>query len=129
MPGNNFNQRYQVHRPDDVCRTIIGGGVKVDSMQETNRRCLSSREKKRTRFWCLRGGRSEYGKQIRKKYEAGEINARWSEIKQYDPRTDGLCNTITTVQKDCEILVCSTKRKRSRASDIPEERPTNKTEV
>lgn len=90
---------------------------------------LIIKRKEKNSILVPEGGRSEYGKQIRKKYEAGEINARWSEIKQYDPRTDGLCNTITTVQKDCEILVCSTKRKRSRASDIPEERPTNKTEV
>lgn len=26
LPGNNFNQRGTVHRPDEVCRTIIGGG-------------------------------------------------------------------------------------------------------
>ena len=26
LPGNNFNQRGIVHRPDEICRTIIRGG-------------------------------------------------------------------------------------------------------
>lgn len=26
LPGNNFNQRGVVHRFDEVCRTVIGGG-------------------------------------------------------------------------------------------------------
>ena len=43
MDGNNFNQRGLVHNSqEDLCRTIIGGGVDaVDIMLETNRKCLS----------------------------------------------------------------------------------------
>lgn len=26
LPGNNFNQCCLVHHPDEICRTIIGGG-------------------------------------------------------------------------------------------------------
>lgn len=39
LPGNNFNQRCLVHHPDEICRTIIGGGGgTVDTMLATNRK-------------------------------------------------------------------------------------------
>lgn len=39
LPGNNFNQCGVVHRLDEVCRTIIGGGGGlVATTRETNRR-------------------------------------------------------------------------------------------
>ena len=44
--------------------------------------------------------RTEYGKEIRKKYEAHEIDAKRSNIQRLEPRKDGLSNCITTVQKD-----------------------------
>ena len=52
--------------------------------------------------------RTEYGKEIRKAYEAGEITAPRSSMQCYEPRTDGICNTLTTVQKDnlCVGKVC-----------------------
>lgn len=53
---------------------------------------------------ALRMVRTEKGKQLRKAYEAHEIRHGYNEYKQAEPRTDGLCNTITTVQKDNRIL-------------------------
>lgn len=44
--------------------------------------------------------RTEYGKSIRKEYEAGNINLQRKEIQTLQPRTDGKTNTLTTVQKD-----------------------------
>lgn len=44
--------------------------------------------------------RTEYGKMIRKDYEAGNIKESRHNMTELSPRTDGICNTITTVQKD-----------------------------
>ena len=44
--------------------------------------------------------RTEYGKQIRKDYEMGKMKEQRKNIQQLEPRTDGISNTITTVQKD-----------------------------
>lgn len=53
---------------------------------------------------ALRSARNEYGKEIRKQYEAGEITAKRSEMKTPEPRTDGISNTLTTVLKDNLII-------------------------
>ena len=44
--------------------------------------------------------RTEYGKAMRKDYEAGNIQESRHKMTQLEPRTDGVSNTITTVQKD-----------------------------
>lgn len=44
--------------------------------------------------------RTEYGKAMRKDYEAGNIQENRHNMTQLEPRTDGVSNTITTVQKD-----------------------------
>jgi site-specific DNA-cytosine methylase len=48
--------------------------------------------------------RTEYGKKIRKQYESGGVQEKRANIQRLEPRTDGICNTITTVQKDNLIL-------------------------
>lgn len=48
----------------------------------------------------LRAERTEYGKEIRKQYEAGEIDEKIGNMREMKPRTDGIANTITTVLKD-----------------------------
>jgi len=48
--------------------------------------------------------RTEYGKQVRKAYEAGEITEQRKNIQQLEPRTDGKTNSITTVQKDNLVM-------------------------
>ena len=48
--------------------------------------------------------RTEYGKQIRKAYEAGEIKESRHNMTELEPRSDGLSNTITTVQKDNMLM-------------------------
>lgn len=44
--------------------------------------------------------RTEYGKQIRKQYENHEVTELRKNIQQLEPRTDGVSNTLTGVQKD-----------------------------
>lgn len=57
---------------------------------------------------CLTPRRTEDGKQIRKKYEAGEVSERRKNIQQLEPRTDSKTNCLTTVHKDNLIVVSGT---------------------
>lgn len=54
---------------------------------------------------ALKYQRTEYAKKIRKDYEAGRVKERRCNMREYTLRTDGLCNTITTVTKDNYIAV------------------------
>ena len=64
--------------------------------------CVSQRGRESL---CLSPKRTEYGKQIRKYYEAGIITEQRKNIQQLEPRFDGKTNTITTVHKDNLILL------------------------
>ena len=48
--------------------------------------------------------RNEYGKSVRKAYEAGEVEESRHNMTDLMPRKDGICNTITSVQKDCLLI-------------------------
>lgn len=61
---------------------------------------------------ALKYQRTEYAKKIRKDYEAGKIKERRCNMREWTLRTDGICNTITTVQKDCYIAVGAAMRGR-----------------
>lgn len=52
----------------------------------------------------LRPERTEYGKAIRKQYEAGEVEESRHNMTELHPREDGISNTLTTVQKDNLVL-------------------------
>ena len=54
---------------------------------------------------ALRSVRTEYGKEVRKQYESGELDGKWSEMKKLEPREDGISNTLSTIQKDNYVLV------------------------
>lgn len=63
--------------------------------------------------------RTEYGKSIRKAYESGKIKESRHNMTELEPRTDGISNTITTVQKDNllierqhDLAMMETKEKR-----------------
>lgn len=68
--------------------------------------CLTSVEKDNLlpESVCLTPRRTEYGKAIRRQYEAGEIQESRHNMTELVPRTDGKSNTLTTVQKDNLIL-------------------------
>ena len=65
---------------------------------------------------ALRMVRTEEGKRLRKAYEAHEVHHGYNEHREAEPRTDGNCNTISTVQKDNYLLeaksVCCAERGR-----------------
>lgn len=61
---------------------------------------------------ALKYQRTEYAKKIRKDYEADKIQERRCNMREYTLRTDGLCNTITTVTKDNYIAVGAAMRGR-----------------
>jgi site-specific DNA-cytosine methylase len=70
----------------------------------------------------LRMVRTEEGKALRKAYESGEIHHGFNEHRTAEPRTDGVSNAITTVQKDnliCETIPCAM---RGRNPDNPSDR-------
>jgi DNA (cytosine-5)-methyltransferase 1 len=52
----------------------------------------------------LRAERTDYGKAIRKQYEAGEIEEKIGNMREMRPRTDGVSNTITTLLKDNYVI-------------------------
>lgn len=53
----------------------------------------------------LRNVRSDYGKEIRKDYEAGNIKISRHEFLESEVRDDGVVNTLSTVQKDNQLAV------------------------
>lgn len=86
------------------CLTVSG---QVKGNLSTDYICVAMRERESA---CLTPRRTEYGKQIRKKYEAGEVSERRKNIQQLEPRTDSKTNCLTTVQKDNLIVVPGTVR-------------------
>lgn len=54
---------------------------------------------------ALRNVRSDYGKEIRKDYEAGNIKISRHEFLESEVRDDGVVNTLLTVQKDNQLAV------------------------
>ena len=52
----------------------------------------------------LRAERTEYGKAIRKQYEAGEVDEKIGNMREMKPRTDGVANTLTTLLKDNYVV-------------------------
>lgn len=44
--------------------------------------------------------RTEFGKQIRKQYEAHQVDMSRHDMTQLEPREDGISNTLTSAQKD-----------------------------
>ena len=49
--------------------------------------------------------RNEYGKSVRREYESGELRESRHKMADLELRTDGVSNTITTVQKDNLLCV------------------------
>ena len=64
----------------------------------------------RGREACLTPKRTEYGKTIRKDYEAGRIEEKRRNIQRLEPRSDGKTNCLTSVQKDNMVVISGTIR-------------------
>lgn len=66
--------------------------------------------------------RTEFGKQIRKQYEAHQVDMSRHDMTQLEPREDGISNTITTVQKDNLLAEPKIIAMRGRNPENPSER-------
>lgn len=99
--GGNF--AGQVFDKDGLSPTLtdMQGGGRQPHIVEIQRIICAMRGRETT---CLHPKRTEYGKEIRKAYENHEIEEQRKNMQQLEPRTDGLTNTITTVQKDNLVL-------------------------
>ena len=75
------------------------------NMQGTSN-CLTSVQKDNLvmESQVLTPKRTEYGKQIRKAYEGGQIQESRHNMTELEPRKDNVSNTLTTVQKDNLLL-------------------------
>lgn len=69
-------------------------------------------------MYCLKYQRTEYAKKIRKDYELGKIKKRRCNMREYTFRSDGCCNTLTTVTKDNYIAVGAAMRGRYENGNI-----------
>ena len=87
---------------DRTAGTHLEQRLEMNTQGETN--CLTTVSKDNLVMSCLTPRRTEYGKQIRKQYEAGEIREQRKNIQQLEPREDGKTGTLTTVQKDNMIM-------------------------
>lgn len=68
--------------------------------------------------------RTDYGKEIRSAYEAGEVSAMRKEISSLEPRGDDKTNCLTGVQKDNLICVAMRGRNPENPSDRTTGAPT-----
>ena len=69
-------------------------------------------------FYILRYERTEYAKRIRKDYESKRIKERRCNMRKWGIRHDGLCNTLSTVQKDNYLLEVTYKDDKDMNKDI-----------
>ena len=55
--------------------------------------------------------RTDFGKAVRKQYEAGKLKISRHKMTEMVPREDGILNTLTTVQKDNYVVVPKATKK------------------
>ncbi len=98
--NNHVYQQDRVNSPNGKARTVPAGTHGNASHHTV------------TDVACLNPKRTEYGKAVRKQYEAGQIEgAKRSDMAAPQPRDDGKAGTITTVEKDNTLQVGSTLRR------------------
>ena len=54
--------------------------------------------------------RTEYGKAVRREYERGELREPRRIMQRFEPRTDGVSNTLTSVSKDNYLVEPGVKK-------------------
>lgn len=103
--NGQFHQGERVYDANGIAVTltsqgggIAGGSTVLYAVADTDTPVVGEAK-------CLRPVRTEQGKAMRKQYEAGEIDAKWSDMRELEPRPDDCTNTLTTVQKDNLIAV------------------------
>ena len=129
---SGHHRAYRIYRTDSISPAITtpsGGGLipKIIEMKEDPKIVSYSRDKKgkienyhtkevANTIHCSTGTsrgrepnvltpkRTEEAKLLRKDYENHRINIQRKYMQQMEPRTDGVSNTITSVQKDNMLL-------------------------
>ena len=94
--------------PENTSDRTIGSPTEQRLEQNTQdmSNCLTSVQKDNLVIerQVLTPKRTEYGKQIRKAYENGQIQESRHNMTELEPRQDNISNTLTTVQKDNLLL-------------------------
>ena len=92
-------QNGNIYSCDGVSPTINAGiGVKGRGIGSCN-------APKITEPQVLTPKRTEFGKAVRKQYESHEIEMSRHDMTTMEPRTDGITNTLTSVQKDNYLAI------------------------
>lgn len=94
-------------KPNQDKECFTAGGHSAGNHSDMDLICVALRGRDVS---CLSPKRTEYGKQIRKEYEAGILKEQRKNIQRLEPRSDGKTNTITSVQKDNLIMGCDYRR-------------------
>jgi DNA (cytosine-5)-methyltransferase 1 len=98
------SQGCRVYDSNGISVTLAGeaggGGAKTGLYAEPTICAMRGRPQPQV----LTPKRTEYGKAVRKKYESGELDESRHNMQNLEPRTDGITNTLTGVQKDNLLL-------------------------
>ena len=101
------NQQYIIHNMMPRSGDPKKGGTGHLSRTDGKTYCLDTGNTNAVEIVAMRGReavltpkRTEFGKAIRKDYEAGNIETQRKNIQQLEPRNDGKTNCLTSVQKD-----------------------------
>ena len=94
--------------PDNPSDRTVGSQTeqRLEMNMQGTSNCLTSVQKDNLvmESQVLTPKRTEYGKQIRKAYESGQIQESRHNMTELEPRKDDVSNTLTTVQKDNLVL-------------------------
>jgi DNA (cytosine-5)-methyltransferase 1 len=97
LTNEGKGHRSVIKKEDDIDCTVLASDFKLargmNIFEEPYCVAMRGREPQ-----ALTPKRTEFGKQIRKDYEAGNLKTERKNIQQLEPRSDGVCNTITSVQ-------------------------------
>ena len=101
------NRVYDVGGISPTINTCGGGGLQPKILEDAQ---------------AIRMVRTEEGKALRKEYESGTIHHGFNAHREMELRTDGVSNTLSTVQKDNYICEKSIVAMRGRNPDNPSDR-------
>ncbi len=91
------------------CTSALGSREHRSSGWKETVGTLCARDYKDPKVVCepnvMRYERTEYGRSIRKAYEVGDIKEKIGNMRAPIPRTDGIANTLTSVQKDNMLCI------------------------
>lgn len=90
--NNGWHFEQQVYDAEGIARACKAGGGSGNIPKVIEPQVLTPK-------------RTEFGKAIRKKYESHEIEMSRHDMTTMEPRTDGISNTLTSVQKDNYLAI------------------------